>query len=91
MEISGRNALAGASRSEPEPFTSREIDDLLRTRAFNELARRIDCMIEQERRNCETAADTDAWRRAQGALKALRTIQTLPRIMLDELTPKGPK
>ena len=63
----------------------RDLRDAFESPAVKHLLSRIDRMIEAERSACESAEGLKELRRAQGALKALRTVRSLPDILMREM------
>jgi hypothetical protein len=81
MQITGKVIIARGS----DPFTPRELAEMAQSRAWEHFIRRIDFLIEGERKTLETAADIDTVRKAQGSIEALRRVKLLPKIIADEL------
>ncbi len=82
--------IVEAERPAAREASARDILDLLETPAFNALLGRIDCMIESERKTCEASADIREIRKAQGAVRALRTVRNLPAMLLHDAEQPDP-
>jgi len=76
-----------AARGE-EPFGVREWREFTASRAFARFNARIDFMIEGKRKMLENAEAPEEWRKAQGAVAALRAVQALAGGMEQEFVDK---
>jgi hypothetical protein len=74
-----------------ERLTIRELRDMVESRAFAAIGQKLADMIEVERTKCEKAETPVAWRKAQGALAALRAVKTLPKIIEQEMAMEAQK
>lgn len=74
-----------------ERLTIRELRDMVESRAFAAIGQKLKQLIEEQRTKCELAETPEEWRKAQGALAALRTVQTLPKILEKELAMEAAK
>jgi hypothetical protein len=69
-----------------DPFTARELREMVESRAWLVYQARLDLIIHAQALICESAADPDAWRKAQGALEALRRVKLLPAVLAEEMS-----
>jgi len=65
--------------------TQRELNEWLEHPVTAEFFRRSDQMIDDARKVCETARDVEEWRKAQGAIEALRRVKGIPAIIESEM------
>ena len=78
---------------EPKQTVSRRLDgvgaqrfaDMVASEPFAWLAQRVEHELDRARTSCETFGDARELARAQGAVKALRTVLGLPALILLEI------
>ena len=68
-----------------DPIDESDIDELLEHPAWRHVKRRIESVLENERHNCERAADPLTVYRAQGAVAALRAALNIPEILRGDV------
>jgi hypothetical protein len=66
-------------------LSARELAEWVEHPATTAFFARLDYMIDDARKACEAGKDLDEWRRAQGALEALRRAKTIPDILKSEM------
>lgn len=68
----------------PDSLDSDQISEMLRSKAWALFSKRVNEMIDQQARACETSADTVQLMRAQGAVAALRRVLEVPSMIRRE-------
>lgn len=84
MNITGKIVVARGS----DPFTVREMRELLTGRSWEQIISRLDLLVEGERKTLESADSVDELRRAQGAIAALRRVRDLPQHIIEQMQGK---
>jgi hypothetical protein len=74
-----------------DPVTAREMRDMFDSRAFAQYSKRLREMIARELQAIEAADESIKWRKAQGALRALRAVDALPTSLQEEFYAKEKK
>lgn len=72
----------------PAALDLRAWREFLEGDAYARLQRRIDYMIEAKRKALEVAETPEEWRKAQGAIEALRAVKALGPVIEAEMTNK---